>query len=253
VTADMETVERRLAAALERERRDAMAYTVLTVLATPVFVTMAALVVMAAAGFLLSGVPGVEIRDAVAFYTAANAFLGYMIVFVLFGGRRAADEFQFEAAWIAGVALFGVLLAATYVTPWPQSHPLGFALAYALCGLVVLGLIGQVRLPDDITQMPEGENFFLALILVVSGFIVTAYGQVFGSSWLWVPPKGDEVRLGAWLLCRLAADPDRAMASDAVQGRIVGILVRLRLIGVTDAGAALTHKGLEFIRTTAGP
>jgi hypothetical protein len=214
VTADLETVERRLAAVLERERRDAMAYTVLIVLATPVFVTMAALVVMAAAGFLLSRVPGVEIRDAVAFYTAANAFLGYMIVFVLFGGRRAADEFQFEAAWIAGVALFGVLLAATYVTPWPQSHPLGFALAYALCGLVVLGLIGQV----------------------------------FGSSWLWAPPKGDEVRLGAWLLCKLAADPDRAMASDAAQGRIVGILVRLRLIGVTDAGAALTHKGLEFMR-----
>jgi hypothetical protein len=253
VTTDMEAVERRLAAVLERERRDAMVYTVLTVLATPVFVAMAALVVMAAAGFLLSRVPGVEIQDAVAFYTAANAFLAYMIVFVLFGGRRAADEFQFEAAWIAGVVLFLFLLAATYATPLPQVYPVGFALAYIVTGLLVLGVIGQVKLPDDITQMPEGENFFLALILVVSGFIVTAYGQVFGSSWLWVPPKGDEVRLGAWLLCRLAADPDRAMASDAVQGRIVGILVRLRLIGVTDAGAALTHKGLEFMRTTAGP
>lgn len=252
MTTDIETVERRLAAVLARERRDAMAYMVLTVLATPVFVTMAALVVTAMAGFLLSRVPGVEIRDAVAFYTAANAFLGYMIVFVLFSGRRAVDEFPFQAAWIAGVALSGVLLAATYVTPLPQSHPVGFALAYAMGGLVVLGLIGQVKLPDDITQMPEGENFFLALILAVSGFIVTAYGQIAGSSWLWVPPKADEVRLGAWLLCKLTADPDRALSSDAVQGRIVGILVRLKLIGVTEAGAALTHKGLEFIRTAAG-
>lgn len=248
MAAEIETVERKLARMLETERRDAMVYTALTVLATPVFVAIAALVVMATAGFVLTRLHGVRIASAVAFYTTTNAFLAYMIVFVLVNANRSLSEFRFETTWIAGVALFVVLMAATYAAPLPQTHPLGFALAYIVMGLVVLGLIGQVRLPDDIAQVPKGENLFFALILAVSGFIVTAYGQIAHSSWLWVPPKPDEVRLGAWLLCKLATDPDSAISSDAVTGRIAEVLVRLKLIGVTEAGAALTHKGLEFMR-----
>ena len=249
----METVERRLAAVLEKERRDAIGYTVLTVLATPLFVAMAALVVMMATAYVFH-LQGVQIPNATAFYTATSAFLAYMIVFVLINAHRSRDQFEFEPVWIAGVALFLVVLAATYATPLPQVYPVGFALAYIVTGLLVLGLIGQVELPADVAQMPQkGEHFLLALILAVSGFIVTAYGQIARSSWLWAPAKPDEVRLGAWLLCKLADDPDGTMSGDAVKGRIVDILVRLKLIGVTEAGAALTHKGLEFMRAAADP
>ena len=245
----IEAIERNLAAMLEKQRRDALAYTVLIVLATPVFVAIIALVVMTMVGFVVTHLHGVRITNAVAFYTTTNAFLAYMIVFVLVNANRARDDFRLEATWIAGVTLFVILMAATYATPLPQTHPLGFALAYIAMGLVVLGLVGQVKLPDDIAQMPQGENLFLVLTLAVSGFVVTAYGQIVGSSWLWRSPKSDELRLGAWLLCKLAADPDSAVSSDAVTGPMTDLLVRLQLIGVTSGGAALTAKGLAFVRS----
>ena len=64
-----------------------------------------------------------------------------------------------------------------------------------------------------------------------------------------MPPKDEEIRLGVWLLDKLAADPDIALGGEAAKHRIFNLLVRLKLVGVTEAGAALTAKGLDFIRT----
>ncbi len=101
----------------------------------------------------------------------------------------------------------------------------------------------------DVRERPDHENVLLTLILACSGFILRAYGEVGRCSWLWVPPKDHEIKVGAWLLRRMASDPDSALSGTAMHGRIVDLLIRFKLIGVTDAGAALTPKGLEFIRT----
>jgi hypothetical protein len=223
------------------------------VLATPVFVALAAGLVMALACFVFlnDGYSLVNFEVA-AFYTTTNLFLAYMIVFVLLQSNWDLSEFKFDKLWIAGVVLFFLLLALTYGTSFPQVVPVGFGLVYMAVGVLVLGLIGQVKLPPDIAEMPKGDHLFLALILAISGFIVTAYGQIGRGSWLWTPPKDDEIKVGAWLLGKMAADPNSAPGHEAMQGRIVDLLVRLKLIGITEAGAALTPKGLEFIRAVSG-
>ncbi len=245
----IEAIERNLAAMLEKQRRDAITYTVLIVLATPVFVAITALAVVALSGYVLMHLWRSTVPNTILFYTGVSAFLAYMIVFVLVHSSRSMHEFTLEPAWIAGTVLFVVLLTLTYGTSILRTHPVLFGIAYTLAGLLILGLIGQVKLPDDIAQMPQGENLFLTLILAVSAFIVTAYGQILGSSWLWRSPQPDELRLGAWFLCKLAADPDTAISSDALTGPMADLLVRLQLIGVTPGGAALTPKGLAFVRS----
>ena len=250
---NVDVMERHLRTVLERERHDALVYTVLIVLATPVFVTLAGGTVMVVTSVLfLFGGHSLLDFNAVAFYTTANFFLAYMIVFVLVRSSRSPDEFEFDKWWIAGVILFMLLLVLTYGTPFPQGRPGGFGVVYAVFGLVILGLIGQVKLPSDVTEIPEGDHVFLVFILAISGFVVAAYGQIGRGSWLWRPPKDDEIKVGAWLLRQMAADPDTALSAEAMHGPIVEILICLKLIGITEAGAALTPEGLEFIRTATG-
>ena len=50
---EMRQVEERLVSVLEKERRDAIGYTLLTVLCTPFFVVLAGLVALALVGFIL--------------------------------------------------------------------------------------------------------------------------------------------------------------------------------------------------------
>ena len=253
-TLDVDVIERELRQVLEQERRDALEYTVLTVLATPAFVALAAgaVAMLVACVFLYSGNLGNRLFEPVTFFTMVNLFLAYMIVFVLVQSNRDLAEFTFDKFWMGGVVLFVLLLVLTYGTYFLQAAPLAFGLVHAVIALIILGLLGQVRLPPDIAEMPEGEHTLLALLLAVSGFVVSAYGQIGRGVWLWRLPTDDQIKVGAWLLGKMAVDPDRAVGSDAMRGPIVDVLVRLDFIGVTEAGAALTPKGLEFVRAANG-
>lgn len=243
-------VENALRKLFRDERSEALGYSILIVLATPVFVALAAALVALTSGVaIVRSDLSVTHFDAQTFYTATSLFLAYMIVFVLLKSSPSRTELQFHKPWIAAVVLFGLLLALTYGTSWVRDWPAGFGVIYAVLGLFVLGLLGHVDLLPEVLETPDEENALLALILACSGFIIRAYGEVGRGSWLWVPPGDDEIKIGAWLLRRMASDPDSALSGTAMHGRIMDLLIRLRLIGVTEAGAALTPKGLEFIHT----
>lgn len=78
---DIRQVERCLVVVLKKKRREAIGYTVLTVLCTPTFVVLASLVALV----LLGGVMRYADYDVDArgIYTGINVFLAYMMVFVL--------------------------------------------------------------------------------------------------------------------------------------------------------------------------
>ena len=250
---DIARVERHLAAALEQERRDAVTYTILTVLCTPAFVALAALVVTFVVAFVMGYVFGrFHYRfesEVLAFYTVVSMFLGYMLVFVLVNSSDMYGEFAFHPMWLAGACVFVVLLVLTYLTPLPEATPVLFGVGYAVAGVVVLGLIGQVELPRRITDGTGGYDDVYALLLAVSSFIVAAYGEIFRGSWLWVPPKPFEVRVGARVLGRLVDDPTDPLHPSAVEGRVATLLGKLRLVQTADEGLVISPKGLDFVRT----
>jgi hypothetical protein len=200
---------------------------VLIVLATPVFVTMAAWSSWQRRGFC-EWRAGMEIQDAVAFYTRQRLF-GLLIVFVC-RRRRAAESSSSRRHGSPAWRSLGFCWA-TYVTRGAV-HPLGFALAYE-CASGRLGLIGQVRCRTT-SRRCGGRELLFRPVPRGLGFIVTAT-EVFGSSgcgcrrWVtksgWAPGSSASWRRSG---PRMAATP--FMPHRGHPGC-------LRLIGVTDAGA----------------
>ena len=80
---EIDKVERRLAEVLDEKRRETMGYVVLTVLLTPFFVALAALIVIGIAGYIFIRVRVAFDLDAATFFTTVSAFLAYVVVFVL--------------------------------------------------------------------------------------------------------------------------------------------------------------------------
>jgi hypothetical protein len=247
---DIESVTRSLEAVLQKERREALVYTLLTVLCTPAFVAIASLVIACAALYFLRR-PIWPIHGAVAMYTGVIIFLAWAIASVPINAQRSPTGFQPDRTWLAGAAVFLALLVVTYATSLQENHPLLFGVVYVVLSFLALGLAGQTQLnhspPDVLRQEPRIEGFLLA----AAGFVVAAYGELLSASWLWVPPKPHEVRVAARVLCRLAAESDRPLGTDTVEDRVVRLLSRLRLTEVMKRQLRLTPKGSDFLRTSA--
>jgi zinc transporter ZupT len=112
---DIEGVTRSLEALLQKERREALVYTLLTVLCTPVFVGVASLVIACAAVYFLRRSIG-PIDRAMAMYTGVIIFLAWAIASVPVNAQRSPTGFGADRAWLAGGAVFLVLLVVTYAT-----------------------------------------------------------------------------------------------------------------------------------------
>jgi hypothetical protein len=184
-----------------------------------------------------------------AMYTGMALFLGGAIVSVIASAQRSQTGFELDRTWLAGVSVFGVLLAVTYGTPLSGSHPAALGVIYVTLTFLALGLAGQAQLnhppPDVLRQGAPAEGFLLAL----AGFVMAAYGELLSASWLRVPPKPHEVRTAARVLCRLATESDRPLGTGTVEDRVVRLPFRLGLIEVAQEQLRLAPKGLDFLRT----
>lgn len=241
---ETDRIERHLRGVLEKERRDALTYAILTVLGMPVFVAGASLLV----GLVVLAATPKSWNSSTAVYVGFSGFLAYMIAFVLTGGTCPLRIGVPDPLCLLAAGLGAGLMLLAFLTPVRDWLPMAFGVFYATCAFVILGLLGRAWMKRPICEEVNAQDVHCSLVALVSGFVVLAYGEVLRSSWLWVPPTDDEIRLGAWLLSKLAADPNTALGGEAVQGRMFDLLIRLKLIGLTEAGAALTPKGLEFIR-----
>ena len=119
---------------------------------------------------------------------------------------------------------------------------------FAGIGFLILGLTGRVYMDMPVMDFTGRENPIFAFILAMSGFIAMAYGELFSSSWLWIPPKPDEVRVGAWILHKLAAEKSWRIDNRREHGRALNFLVRLKLAKINDNKLEISEKGLDLIR-----
>ncbi|OHB72937.1 MAG: hypothetical protein A2Z25_24800 [Planctomycetes bacterium RBG_16_55_9] len=118
---------------------------------------------------------------------------------------------------------------------------------------MVLGLLGRVQMEQPERDETSRVGAFLSLFLALFGFIADSYGEITRGSWLWFPPKPEEVRLGAWLLCKLALEKTMPLDVRSVPRRILNMLCRLKLVQVTDRKLKLTIKGSDFVTATIAP
>ncbi len=243
---DIDKVERYLAVVLQRERRNAIAYALATVLATPFFVILASTVSFVLLAYIFMPSEYYYL-DASAIYTGINLFLAFMVVSTLSGTSFPYEIREIDKTWLAAVCVYFALLFLTYGTALAQHWPVFFGIVYAVVGFLVLALLGHVYMNRPITKDRGAEQNFLSLLLAVAGFVAMACGELLCSSWLWTPLRPDELRLGAWILCKLASEQTTPLNSRAVKGRILRPLRRLKLVQVTEDRLSLTPKGLGFV------
>lgn len=194
----------------------------LIVLCAPFFVVLASLLGM----FVLFYVLGHSRYDvnALGIYTGINIFLALMLVFVLRQSNPPEQPHEFDKTWLAGVGVFLFLLVLTYVTSLQVQFPLFFGILYSLLGFLVMGLLGHVQMKKPVTDDSGSQNVFLSFVLAVAGFIAMAYGELAHGSWLWIPPKPDEIRVAAWILCKLALETPKPIGKRMVPERILSLL-----------------------------
>jgi hypothetical protein len=246
---DIAQVEQRLAVVISDSRRKAIGYTVLTVLCTPAFLLLASLLFLLVLAYVFRFVD--YDVDARGLYMGINIFLAGMIILVLKASNPPEDPHDFDKTWLAAVIVFILPLFLTHATGLPERIPVLYAIIYSVLAFVVLGLLGRVQMEQPARDPTSGENAFLSFILALSGFIAMSYGEITRGSWLWFPPKPEEVRLGAWLLCKLAIEKTMPLDAQSVPKRILNMLVRLKLVRVMDRKLRLTLKGQDFVREPA--
>lgn len=243
---DLQEIEKRLTVAIEKQRKEVIGYTVLTILCTPVFVVMASVMVFLIFAFLFRLNPDYFLSVS-AIYTGLNIFLGIMIMFVLRYSNPPEEPHNFDIGWLAGVVLFIALLIFTYATNYQNELPTFFAIVYIVMGFFILGLLGSAYMNNPVPEESNEENPFYSFLLLVSAFIAMSYGEIFRGSWLLFPPNSDEICVSAWILCRLAIENSWRIGSMTEQRRALSILARLKFVKMTDNKLRLTPKGRDFV------
>jgi hypothetical protein len=246
---DLKEVEQRLAVIIGKERKEIIGYTLLILLCTPAFIVLAGIVVLLIFAFTIyfSNWEIEHFLSASAIYTYLNIFLGYMIIFVLRYSNPPEEPHEFDLGWLCGIALFIALVIFTYATDFQQNNPVFFGIVYALTGLIILGLNGSAYMNNPVPEEYSTLDIFRSLILSCSAFIAMSYGEIFRGSWLFFPPKPDEIRLGAWILCKLAMGNTWKLGSRTEQRRVLSILARLKFVKMTENKLRLTPKGRDFV------
>jgi len=242
---DIAQVKQRLAAIIDKERREAIAYSVLTVLSTPVFVMFASVLALLLLCFIVRAAR--YHIDAKGVYTCFNVFLAWMLVFVLRWSNPPEEPHKFDKTWLAGVGVFLFLIIMTYGTSLLETRSTLFGILYAGLGFLVLGLTGHSYMNKSLTNDTGQGVPHASLTLLIPGFVAMAYGEMTQGSWLWIPPDESQIHLAAWFLCKLAVEPDSAISRQSVPQRTLRLLSRLKLIRATQHHAVITSKGLDLV------
>ena len=243
---DLQEVEKHLAAVIGKQRKEVIGYTLVTLLCTPAFVVIASVMVFFIFALLFHWNYDYFFSVS-AIYAGLNIFLASMIMFVLRYSNPPEEPHEFDLGWLAAVGFFLVLLILTYSSGFREQFPVIFGIVYAVMGLFILGLLGSAYMNNPVPEESNTEKPFLSLLLLVSAFIAMSYGEIYRGSWLFFPPKPDEIRVSAWILCRLALENTWRLSSRTEERRVLSILARLKLVKMTENKLRLTPKGWDFV------
>jgi hypothetical protein len=247
-TADLNQIEKRLSEVLQKERKEAIEYAILTVLCTPFFAFVAVILV-----FLIL-LPILHYASynltMVDFFTSLNCFLGLMLGVTIRYANIDENQYRFDKEWIAAVVIFFCQLYITYRTVFIDKYPVVFMVIYTSFGFLILGLSGYVitvKKPSIDQINYENNTPIQSFVLVVAGFIASTYGEIISSSWLWNMPAQDKIKSSVWILNKLALEEEISFDNNNVESPTLFILSRLKLIECKEDKLLLTQKGRELV------
>jgi len=256
-------------------RSDAALFAVLTVVLTPFAVAFAVLLLLFA--LTLVDLPVVDhMGYRLSFVTGANMCLAFMAASYFLRPKEQYQRQDKDTTWLLlAFGLFGVILALSYATALPQTHPELFWPLYLLLALVMLGCIGHAYEPkddyylgwtagpllmddpftiqDDIDRAHIGLGFAVSM----AHLILDSYGTIFGSRWLWHGLQESELTTSVAFLQGLATR-DAAGVMSHMQALAKGsaadsvrVLVKLDLVVIDKGHPRLSMKGREFLKLKA--
>lgn len=269
----LQEVEARLAAALERTRRDTLVFTGCVVLFAPVVLVIAVLVVILSAQWVGFPLGALAVRHSGAFRwfptLALSLLLARPFLRCLLGRiREPHARRRCQVALLLHVAL----VAATFGTSWAIAAPAAFWWGYAFTLLVVLALVGSSyqprteyrlgwlagggRLYDDPFSLRDDldrHHVALGFAVALPTAVLAAYTEVFASSWIWRGLTRPEIGLAARVLSTLVRGRGAgarillSRAGPETGVRVRRALIRLRLVQEREGALQLTVDGAELL------
>ncbi|KAA0894162.1 hypothetical protein [Oryzomonas rubra] len=256
-------------------RSDAKLFAVLTVLLTPVAVVLFILMLLFALAFV--DLPVIDhLGYRLSFVTGVNLCLAFMVASYFLRPKEECRRQDGDTAWLAAAGgLFCCLLAMSYATPLSRTHPGWFWPFYLLLALAMLGCVGHAYEPKDdyylgwtagpllmddpftIQDDIDRAHIGLGFLVSISHLILSAYGEIFGSRWLWRGMQEAELSTSVTLLQGLATrDASEAMARVRALARgsaadSVRALVKLEFVVIDKGLPRLSMKGREFLDAKA--
>jgi hypothetical protein len=252
-------------------RRDGIVFAVLTVLLTPVALVVLVFSLILALGLVNRGWVS-HLFDPQSFLAGINLCLAFMgASFFL----RPKEKYRCKAddgTWVfAGVVIFCAMLAFSYLTSLPATHPAGFWSLYLVLATLMLGCFGKAYEPHDnyylgwtfgpyLVDDPftlrddiDRAHISLGFASSIANLILESYGAVFGSRWLLRGLPESELNDAVTLVRKLALHDFTSATAHIRDPRsaadIVRALYKLELVCFEHGRLKLGAEGHDFIRS----
>jgi hypothetical protein len=256
---------------INHKRHSIAIFAILIVILTPLFLTMAVIVLLLALTFV--DLPVIDyIGYNFSFITGANLALAFMFISYFIRPKPAYLRRGYDALWlILGLIMLCALFAFSYCTSFADTHSFFFWSVYLVLAFATMVCIGHAYEPNedyylgwrvgpfliDDPQTLEDDidraHFSLGFTLALPSFIVESYVAIFGSTWLWRRLDERELRSVVALLKKLDANDDSG-ARDLIQMlspgsalRVIRSLVKLEMITIKKGFLGISIKGREFL------
>lgn len=246
-----------------KDRHDALVFSLLTVLLTPVFLAIAVVLIVAMAYY--ADLPFVDYLGFwKSFLTGLNLSLTFMFIAFFVTPRRRPK--RADLAWVGGaILLFGLMAALCYGTKLVSTSP---GLFWPVYGGLVIGMFGFLghayepkddyylgwwggRIDDPFTIEDDVNRAHVALGFAAAfpRLLVGSYAEIFGSLWVWRGLEPVELSAATDVLHALAscdfqrsADRLRRLPPHSA-ARVVRALGKLKLVRTGPDGPRLTSEG----------
>jgi hypothetical protein len=259
----VEKIQIELEKILTKKRREAILFALLTVLLTPFLLVLFLLALFAV--IIYVDLPFIDHQlYSYSLYTGLNGFLAFMFTVVLFSSKATYLKPKSENKYIITAAgLYAALLFLTYGTHLKITNAVFFGLVYALFGIAILLLFGQIYAPKDsyylgvfhgLVDWPfslgddiNRAHFMVPVAFTIPKLILMSYGEIINSSWLWRPPEWFEINAASEIMYGLASNDEERAMRGAAAGRALSFLGRLKLVRIGKARLSLGVGGRRFI------
>ncbi len=259
--------------AVSADRKDALIFSVLTVILTPIFILGAIFILLA--GIAYSDLPLVDhlgYRDSFAYGVTCSMVFLFMAFFI-----RPKAQWRVKASdifWVgSAIVALGVMCLLTFTTNLAQESPGFYWTVFGILALTMLGLLGHAYVPHDdyytgwyggmwdnpftLEDDIDRAHMSLGFATAIPRMLMGSYGEIFGSLWVWKGLTGFELQRASEVLHALGCH-DSKRAQSMLQGtdkktgaHIARALSKLKLVRPGRDGLSLTSDGEKLVGINA--